>query len=154
MVDAICQCNDDPVLRKQAAMIAENQLWLSRVRAEKVALIERLRDPTAFAFAPDATMPRQVAIAERQLKAIKKLIDKRRAAGRAYDRERKPPEFEAALPPPQLPEAAERDDYEALREGICDLLRLLRYELRAWSRRKKAVRGFMAIKLAKHYRGL
>ena len=35
-----------------------------------------------------------------------------------------------------------------MREGLCDLVRLLRYEQRAWSRRKRAVRAFMAIKLA------
>ncbi|MFZ1948511.1 MAG: hypothetical protein WB037_16660 [Pseudolabrys sp.] len=33
-------------------------------------------------------------------------------------------------------------------EGLCDLERLLRYEQRAWSRRKKAIRAFMAINLA------
>ena len=31
-------------------MIAESQLWLSCVKAEKVARIERLRDRTAFAL--------------------------------------------------------------------------------------------------------
>ena len=41
----------------------------------------------------------------------------------------------------------DEDEYEALREGIGDLERLLRYEKRAWSRFKKAVRAFMAIKL-------
>ena len=37
MVDAICAGDDDPLLRQQAVMIAENQLWLSCVKAEKVA---------------------------------------------------------------------------------------------------------------------
>jgi hypothetical protein len=60
--------------------------------------------------------------------------------------------LENAWPPPwveEIPEDAERDDYEAMREGLCDRVRLLRYEQRAWSRLKKAVRAFMAIKLAK-----
>ena len=35
MVDAMCAGDDDPRLRQQAVMIAENQLWLSQVRAEK-----------------------------------------------------------------------------------------------------------------------
>ena len=47
-------------------------------------------------------------------------------------------------------EDTERDEHEALREGISDLVRLLRYERRAWSRRKRAVRAFMAIKLNLH----
>jgi hypothetical protein len=45
-----------------------------------------------------------------------------------------------------------RDEHEALCEGIGDLVRLLRYERRAWSRRKRAVRAFMAIKLTDHDR--
>ena len=34
---AICAGDDDPLLRQQAVMIVENQLWLSCVKAEKVA---------------------------------------------------------------------------------------------------------------------
>ena len=56
MVNAICADDDDPLLRQQAGMIAENQLWLSCVKAEKVALIERLRDPTAFALSKDTSL--------------------------------------------------------------------------------------------------
>ena len=58
MVDAICAGDDDPLLRQQAVLIAENELWLSRVRAKKVALIERLRDPTAFALSNDTRLAR------------------------------------------------------------------------------------------------
>ena len=46
----------------------------------------------------------------------------------------------AGWPPPWvkvISEDDERDEYEALREGIGDLERLLRYEQRAWSRRKR-----------------
>ena len=49
MVDAMCADDDDPLLRQQAMMIAESQLWLSCVRAETVACIERLRDPATSA---------------------------------------------------------------------------------------------------------
>ena len=45
MVDAICQGDDDPLLRERAVAIAEAQLWLSCIRTEKVAALERLRDP-------------------------------------------------------------------------------------------------------------
>ena len=43
----------------------------------------------------------------------------------------------------------ERDEYQVLREGIRDIERLLRYEKRACSPRKKAVRAFKAIKLTR-----
>jgi hypothetical protein len=39
-----------------------------------------------------------------------------------------------------------------LREGMRDLERLLRYEKRAWSRRKKAIRAFVALKQTDHDR--
>jgi hypothetical protein len=156
MVGAICQGDDDPLLRQQAVMIAENQRWLSCVRAEKVALIERLRDPAAFSLANDTRLARGKAraslidIADRQLMTIHVLINETKAAGRDPEREPIPPELEAAWPPPGvefISEDTERDEHEALREGIGDLVQLLRYERRAWSRRKRAVRGFMAIKL-------
>jgi hypothetical protein len=159
MVDAICQGNDDPLLREQAVAIAESQLWLDCVKTEKLALIKRLRDPMAYALTPDTRNARAKAamrlrvVAERQQRVINDLIKKTEAAGHDPEREPLPPNLEAAWPPPWLElisEDAERDEYEALREGIGDLVRLLRYERRAWSRRKRAVRAFMAIKLNLH----
>jgi|GEM_PF-1751044 len=41
----------------------------------------------------------------------------------------------------------ERDEYEALEAAILDLIRLGRYERRAWSRQKRAIREFMRIKM-------
>jgi hypothetical protein len=41
----------------------------------------------------------------------------------------------------------ERDEYEALEAAILDLIRLGRYERRAWSRQKRAIRKFMEIKI-------
>ena len=158
MVDAICAGDDDPLLRQQAVMIAENQLWLSCVKAEKVAAIERLRDPTASALTSNARSVLAKArlslcdLAHRELMLIEKLIDKTEAAGRDPEREPIPRMLEHAWLPPwmkEIPEDAERDEYEAMREGLCDLVRLVRYEQRAWSRLKKAVRAFMVIKLAK-----
>jgi hypothetical protein len=154
MVDAICQGDDDPLLREQAVAIAESQLWLECVKAEKLALIERLRDPTAYTLALNIRLARARArmrlfdVADRQQKIIDDLITKTKAAGRDPEREPLPPHIEAAWPRPSFrSEDAERDEHEALREGIEDLVRLLRYERRAWSRRKRAVRAFMAIKL-------
>ena len=157
MVDVICQGDDDPVLREQAVAIAESQLWLDCVKAEKLALTERLRDPTANALALDIRIARAKArihlfdVADRQLEVIDDLIMKTKAADRDPEREPLPPKLEAAWPPPWVRviyEDTERDEHEAIREGISDLVRLLRYERRAWSRRKRAVRAFMAIKLS------
>src|SRR5262245_56953405 len=50
MVDAICHGDDDPLLREQAVAIAESQLWLSCIGQEKLAALERLRDPDESAL--------------------------------------------------------------------------------------------------------
>jgi hypothetical protein len=44
-------------------------------------------------------------------------------------------------------EGQERDEHQALEETAPDLIRLERYERRAWSRQKRAIRAFMKIKL-------
>jgi hypothetical protein len=41
----------------------------------------------------------------------------------------------------------ERDDFEVVSEEIRDLERGVRYEKRAWSRLKKAIRRFLALKV-------
>ena len=83
---------------------------------------------------------------------VNALIEATERAGRNYEREPLPAHLEAAWPPVFLKayqNRKERDEYQVLREGIRDLERLLRYEKRACSRRKKAVRAFKAIKLTR-----
>src|SRR5262245_37584112 len=45
LVDAICDGDEDPLLREQSVAIAESQLWLSCIAWEKLIVLERLRDP-------------------------------------------------------------------------------------------------------------
>jgi hypothetical protein len=45
----------------------------------------------------------------------------------------------------------ERNDHEALEEAIPDLIRLERYERRAWLRHKRAIREFGLIKIHQRY---
>ena len=108
------------------------------------------RDPHFINLANDRAL-RLFDIAAAQADKIHELIKKTEAAGGDPEREPIPPELEGAWPPPWLeviPAGTERDEHDALCEGLCDLERLLRYEQRAWSRRKKAIRAFMAINLA------
>lgn len=157
IVGAICADDRDPLLREQAILIAENQLWLSCIKREKVALIERLRDATAMALTSKVRVARGrarlrlVHIADAQQKKVSALMEQATAAGRDPEHEPLPPKLQAAWPPAWIKaecDGDERDDYEALHEGIHDLMRLQRYERRAWSQRK-AIRAFMAIKLSK-----
>jgi len=142
--------------------IAESQLWLSCIGIEKLAALERLRDPEESALTGRYSHQARAKIkakidvrfhafdvAHEQLVEVNALIDATKRAGRDYEREPLPAHLEAAWPPAFLKareNRKERDEYQVLRQGIRDLERLLRYEKRAWSRRKRAVRAFMAIK--------
>jgi len=167
LVDAICDGDDDPLLREQAVAIAESQLWLSCIGWEKLIVLERLRDPEKDALTGrysrqgwkkikakiDARW-RAFDAAEHQLTEVNALIEATKRAGRDYLREPLPAHLEAKWPPAFLKRREnrkERDEDQMLREGIRDLERLLRYEKRAWSRRRKALRAFMAVKLTRFY---
>jgi len=167
LVDAICHGDDDPLLREQAVDIAESQLWLSCIGWEKLVVLERLRDPEEDALTGrynrqglakikakiDARW-RACEAADDQLIEVNALLDATQRAGRDYLREPLPAHLEAKWPPAFLKtreNRKERDEDQMLREGIRDLERLLRYEKRAWSRRRKALRAFMAIKLTRSY---
>lgn len=168
IVDAICDDNDDALLREQAVAIAESQLWLACIGREKLAVLERLRDPNERALSWQKTRQayaekrakidlrfRVYDLAQEQLPEVRALIDATKRAGRDYEREPLPAHLEAAWPPAFLKRRRprkERDEYEMLREGIRDLERLLRYEKRAWSRLKKAICRFMAAKFDKALR--
>ena len=47
----------------------------------------------------------------------------------------------------EIIEEQDRDEFEALEQAAVDLIRLDRYERRAWSRQKCAIRAFMNLKL-------
>ncbi len=44
-------------------------------------------------------------------------------------------------------EEQQRDEYEALEAAAADLIRLERYERRAWSRQKRAIRSFLNLEM-------
>ena len=58
----------------------------------------------------------------------------------------KPAEEERALDLARK-QIKERDEFEAFEQAAIDLIRLDRYERRAWSRQKRAIRAFMNLKL-------
>ena len=168
MVDAICDGDDDPLLREPAVAIAESQLWLACIGREKLAALERLRDPDVIALTGRnrrqvfAIQMRKVRmrlrafdLAADQFDEVEALAEATVDAGRDPEHEPLPAHLEAAWPPAFLKARddapKERDEHQVLREGIRDLERLLRYEKRAWSRLKKAVRRFMVVKTDKLY---
>lgn len=150
MAKAICQGDNDPLLFEQALLIAENELLLLQVRAQRIAVIERLRDPQAIALAKGDNFlalgrarslqfdiaAAKLAMMEAELAKQGKYLDDLQ-----YDQ---PGELMTCANWPAPPLA--RDEYEAMRMAMPDLGRLSRYERRAWSRRKRAVRKLTAIR--------
>ena len=50
LADAICGDCSDPALLAQARVIAQNEMALHAIREQQIALVERVRDPTAIAL--------------------------------------------------------------------------------------------------------
>jgi hypothetical protein len=201
----LCDDDNDPVLFAQAVQIAQNEMALRAVRAHRVYVIERLREPYQLAFAKkDNSLELGKArymegwLAEREIeKRLPKVLEKYRdrmglahataaqnpapwADDLVLDAETLdfykttdwarlgpwdmivPVQLKALLQEPddidkQTIECARkrveerqqiegRDEYEALEAAILDLKRLDRYERRAWSQQKRAIREFMRIK--------
>ena len=156
MANAICDGDQNPLLFQQAVVIAENELLLDHIVTERVARIERLHNPMAMplvnkadiglAMANKRSQQRDLAYSEMsQLKA--KLISQgEKAFTFVPERKCEPSEPTWKYQPP-----VDRDEFDAMREAIPDLERLHRYERRMWSRRKRAICMFIAIKLTSRH---
>jgi hypothetical protein len=194
---ALCGDDTDPAVFAQAVKIAVNEMELRAIRAQQVAVIERLRDPYLVPFAKkDNTLQlakgrfMEAWLAEWEIAArVPKLLEKYK--------DQMPPPMEIKEPTPpnnneDIPEwmtmdwiryaddivpirlkallqepddideptrervrkqimerdqIEQRDEYEALETAVNDLIRLDRYQRRAWSRQKRAIREFIAIRL-------
>ncbi len=150
---AICRGESNPMLFEQALLIAENELWLRCVRAERVAAVERLRDSTAIALARgDNSLALGRARAKEGAQAYDELVRFNPEfviemyGGIVPPKKKRKKKNELPEPPWNPKPVVDRDEHDAVREAIPDLMRLLRYERRAWSRRKRAVREFTALK--------
>jgi hypothetical protein len=154
MATDVCGGEHDPQLREQALIFAENTVLLRFVRTEMIAVIERLRDIDAVALAKGdnglAVAKARSQEADIAWQELIRLWPKYPDAG--YLRQVGVPQVAApessdeARPVWKDTSLDERDEFETLREAIPDLERLARYERRAWSRQKRAVRMLIAIK--------
>jgi hypothetical protein len=155
MAKALCGDDKNPFLFEQALTIAENQLVLRCVRAERIAMIERLRDETATPLRRDKSLA-QASMRFRQAKlAYERLVQAKAAENSAGNSTSKAGGTEDSTHKQQDTEtkpACEpklitlRDEFDAMLCAMPDLDRLERYERRAWSRRKRAIRSFIEIK--------
>jgi hypothetical protein len=152
MAKAICGDDRNPLLLDQARVIAQSELVLQRVRLQKVAVIERLYDTWTTSLSRGDTRLALADIRSQQAtiayEEFSQLVTKLNKEGKKFwtmctPREVKPDEPPAIKYEPRK----ERDEHDALRDALPDLAPLLRYERRAWSRRKRALYQFIALKM-------
>jgi hypothetical protein len=167
---ALCGDDNDPSLYEQALIIADNELVLCAIARQQLTVTERLRDPLVQALAKDNNI---LEVLDRRLRKFQqardlfeefhqKIIERFKMQGPSQlstEDEKEMPEIDHLhIPtPPHMEEflkkdlelSRERDETAALAEAARDLIRLDRYEGRAWSRQKRAIRAFMNIKLMK-----
>lgn len=147
MAQAICPGDAGPLVFEQALIIAEADLVLRCVAIERVAAIERLRDVTATPIVDgDTRLARAKARSEQSERAWDEL--QRLDIGDDNDRLWPTEEQEERLQaiPWDRPPLSERDEFNAMEAAMPDLERLARYERRAWSRQKRAIRMYLYIK--------
>ena len=176
LANAICGDDSDPALLAQARVIAQNEMVLRAIREQQVAAIERLRDPTAVALAKRDNRVKLMKARSKQARRAEKEIIRRLPSvlekyrdrlgpdpycGSKFDfvplglkvllEEPDPPEEERALDLARKQiEQQQRDEHEAMQEATPDLVRLERYERRAWSRQQRAIREFLSIKFTRN----
>jgi hypothetical protein len=157
MATAICNGDRDPLAFEQALVIAENEIVLRFVRVERVAAIERLRDVIAK---PLSKRDNSLVRAKARFRAAKlkyKLLVQAKAAARHKAKNvatnnpheqgsRGEPGSGAAQAAAMQKPIRTRDEFDAMRHAMPDLERLARYERRAWSRRKRAMRAFTELR--------
>jgi hypothetical protein len=164
----------DPALLAQAQVIAQNEMVLRAIREQQIAVVDRLRDPTAIALTKrdnslelTKTRSQQARHADKEItQRLPGVLEKYR--DRLEPRDFDPNDCPYDLVPLRLKvlleepdseeeqraldlarkqiEQQQRDEHEALQEAIPDLIRLERYEHRAWSRQQRAIREFLNIK--------
>jgi hypothetical protein len=174
LATAICGGDGNAVLLEQARVIAANELVLRAINVQKIAVVERLGEPTAIALVKGdnswdlATAKFMEAwLAHREIEALVPKVSEK------YKNQMLPPlkgvpddymvpiRIKALLEEPGSTEQREpalklarghlqkqeRDIYEALEEAAADLVRLDRYERRTWSRQKRAIGSFVSLKM-------
>jgi hypothetical protein len=154
---AICNGDGNPLLFEQATVIAESEMVLRCMRLEKVRLIERLRDPRAK---PLSRKDNSLARAKARFRLVKfryksllqaKPNNVARPSGQGRNMSREGGSEAKQPRPTKRKKIRTRDEFDALRRALPDLERLARYERRAWSRRKRAIRELIAIKADHDY---
>jgi len=163
----LCGDDKDLVVFAQAMEIVKNDMILRAVRAQKIAVIERMREPYVAPLCKkdnglDLAKARSMEgwLAHRELQSrLPKILEKYKEKI-LPSIDLVPLKLKLLLEEPETIDdqnleiaqqaIEEPDQYEALEAAILDLVRLDRYERRAWSARKRAVREFVKLLRQRH----
>lgn len=161
----ICGASENPLLFEQAVIIAECELLLRHVMEERIAVIERLRDPrlgplaegdNSLTLAKARLQESELAYAELvklypeipEKGLIQFHIDLGTILGKQLEEKGASGGAPATMDQSIFGGFKERDEFDAMRIATPDLARLTRYERKAWLRRKRAIRQFVEIAAA------
>jgi hypothetical protein len=164
---ALCGGDSRPCVYEAALKFAEYQVLLCRVRAQKAAVVKRLRDGTAVPLAKGDNSVALAKASSRQSKLAVAELQRIKARLQANAGQSNEPfvlgmwsnaelhelcntpanlderaRYEKEIAPPE-----DRDELDALYAALPDLMRLALYERRAWSGRKRAFLEFIEAKL-------
>ena len=172
---ALCGDDSDPALLAHAKVIAQNEMVLRAIREQQIAVIERLREPTEVALTKrDNRLKLAKARSKQTRRSVKEIARRLPSVLEKYRDRLEPQDFDPSPyelvplslkvlleePDPQEEQRAldlawkqieqqQRDEHEAMQEATPDLVRLERYERRAWSRQQCAIREFLNIKFTR-----
>jgi len=175
LANVICGDDSDPALLAHAKVIAQNEMVLRAIREQQIAVIERLREPTEVALTKrDNRLKLAKARSKQTRRSVKEIARRLPSVLEKYRDRLEPQDFDPSPyelvplslkvlleePDPQEEQRAldlawkqieqqQRDEHEAMQEAIPDLIRLERYERRAWSRQQRAIREFLSIKFTR-----
>jgi hypothetical protein len=183
MAKAICGDHASPALYEQAVIIAECEMVLLKLRAARVDAIRRHgivgreleRRNRGPCFVNELTVAMEalvrgevrpaIKLLKSQTRALRAAVAQCKAGTTKIDPEGsvQAPSLQSCLQPmigggrPQAgevdPDSRPREEIDALVHALPELLSLERYERRAMSRRKRAVRMFEAISIVAPFLG-
>jgi hypothetical protein len=151
MAKAICGDNADRLLFEQAMVVAEYEFVLRCIRFEKVTIIERLRNPLESSpLRRDHRTAMARLWSKQWFRAAEEYtwrLAKLNKEGWRVFGEFPVPEQVPEEPMLKYQPLKDRDEYQAMKEALPELLRIHRYERRAHSAQNRALHKLITLKL-------